>query len=212
MVFDKHETVITALSLGLAGVLAMGACGWMGEHNARLKAEALTSGQQRDIESLKRDEEQAQEALHNQIAAIEKQRHVVMTPEKFVEEMKGLDLPKELQVQTLHSAASGIEIDAGAGSSAPDSQAEKAVVVPKEDLQAIWNEKLDCEERGAELTACSQKQSDLRKIVAVTETERDEWKTAAKGGSRWHRVTGAAKWFVLGAGVGLAVEGWRVSH
>jgi hypothetical protein len=41
--------------------------------------------------------------------------------------------------------------------------------------------------------------------------ERDQWKTAAKGGSTWQRIKKAAKWFAIGAGVG-AVGALAAKH
>ncbi len=40
--------------------------------------------------------------------------------------------------------------------------------------------------------------------------QRDEWKTAAKGGSIWHRALGAVKWFAIGAGTGAAA--YAIAH
>jgi hypothetical protein len=213
MTLDRRVVVIAVLGVALAGALAMGACGWMAEHDARRKAEALTSVQQKNIDSLKKDESQTEQKLRGQVAEIEKQRQVIMTPTRFVEEMKNANLPRELEVETLTgSAQGGPGMQVREPNAKADAPAEQALVVPKEDLQAIWNAKLTCDEQGARLAACTGMQKDLGQVVTATSTERDAWKTAAQGGSRWHRALGAAKWFALGAGVGLAAEGWHASH
>jgi hypothetical protein len=69
---------------------------------------------------------------------------------------------------------------------------------------------VSCQEKGLELTACETERTSQKQQLGITETQRDEWKTAARGGSRWHRVVAAAKWFAIGAGAGYA--GYAISH
>ena len=67
--------------------------------------------------------------------------------------------------------------------------ASDGALIPRTDLKPLYDFTLDCQ-------ACQAKLS-----VALIK-ERDAAVEIAKGGTAWHRVTRAAKWFLLGTAAG----------
>jgi hypothetical protein len=183
--------VSAALVLGL---IALAGQGWLHEHDARLKAESLVSGQQQRIDEINKQVAATQQALSGQIAGIERERSRPATAAQVVSEARALipNLPEEVKVEEVPSAL-------------PNGPSAATIVVPEADFQAVRDAQLTCEENTARLNACQSVQSDAKQQAALLTAERDEWKTAAKGGSVWHRALGAAKWFAVGAASGAVI-------
>jgi hypothetical protein len=75
-------------------------------------------------------------------------------------------------------------------------------VIPGEDLKPLYDFALDCKACQARLIATQSDLSDEKaKTVALTH-ERDDALRVARGGSVWHRIGRAAKWFAIGAAAG----------
>jgi hypothetical protein len=170
--------------------------GWMQEHDARLKAEAQTGQQQKQIDGLKQQQTEAQSALNEKLTALEKSRQTPATATQLVGDASSLlpNLPVPLQVQT------GPKDPA-----LPDAPATQTVVIPEADFKSIRDGQVTCEENTAKLATCQTLGDESKQQLQLTEQQRDEWKTAAKGGSIWHRALGAAKWFAIGAGAGAGL-------
>jgi len=198
MTIPEREKVLAVAipSVLLAGFLVFVGYGWMQEHDARLKAEAQSGQQQKQIDGLKQQQADAQNSLNQQLAALEKSRQGPATATQLVGAASTLlpNLPVPLQVQT-----------APKDPSLPDAPATQTVVIPEADFKSIRDGQVTCEENAAKLAACQTLGDESKQQLKLTEQQRDEWKTAANGGSIWHRALGAAKWFAVGAGAGAGV-------
>jgi hypothetical protein len=180
----------------LAGFLVFAGYGWLQEHDARVKAEAQTGQQQKQIDGLKQQQVDTQNLLAEKLASLEKERQAPATATQLVSDSSTLlpGLPAPLQVQT-----------APKDPKLPDAPPAQTVVIPEADFKSIQDAQISCEEGAAKLTACQTLSDESKQQLQLTEQQRDEWKTAAKGGSIWHRALGAAKWFAVGAGAGAGV-------
>jgi hypothetical protein len=182
--------------LAAAAVLltALAGHGWLQEHDARLKAESLSSAQQKQLDGLKQQAAETQQALAAKVAGIERERRQPATAGSVVRETGSLipSLPVAIEAREVASAL-------------PNAPESEEVVIPQADFKAIRDAQLTCEEAGAKLAACQALQADAKQQIALTAAQRDEWKTAAKGGSVWHRALGAAKWFAVGAASGAVI-------
>ncbi len=176
----------------LAGFLAFAGYGWLGEHDARLKAESQTGEQQKQIDGLKQQQSATQAALDGKIESLEKERQRPATAAQLVSDTSSLVplLPQPLLVQAAVNPA------------LPDAPPTQTVVIPEADFKSIRDAQIGCQENAAKLASCQTLGDEGKQQLKLTEEQRDEWKTAAKGGSIWHRALAAAKWFAVGAGVG----------
>jgi hypothetical protein len=188
--------VASALLLVL---LAAAGRGWLREHDARLKAESMSSQQQKQIDGFKQQEANTQQELVARVAGIERERSRPATAAQLASDANTLipDLPQAVVVQD-------------SAPTLPSGPPVQSVLVPEADFKAIRDAELTCQENSARLTACQSLQADAKQELALTAAQRDEWKTAAKGGSVWHRALGAAKWFAVGAASGAA--GYAAAH
>jgi hypothetical protein len=66
----------------------------------------------------------------------------------------------------------------------------------------LYDFALDCKACQAKLIAAQSDLSDEKTKATVLTRERDDALRIAKGGSVWHRIARAAKWFALGAAAG----------
>ncbi len=185
----------------LAGFLVFAGYGWLHEHDARVKAEAQTGQQQKQIDGLKQEQVDTQNVLTEKLASLEKERQAPATATQLVSDASTLlpGLPAPLQVQT-----------APKDPKLPDAPPTQTVVIPEADFKSIQDAQVSCEENAAKLAACQTDGAESKQQLQLTEQQRDEWKTAAKGGSMWHRSLGAAKWFAVGAGAGAGL--YAVTH
>jgi hypothetical protein len=185
----------------LAGFLVFAGYGWLQEHDARVKAEAQTGQQQKQIDGLKQQQVDTQNVLTEKLASLEKERQAPATATQLVSDASTLlpGLPEPLQVQTTPTDPK-----------LPDAPPIQTVVIPEADFKSIQDAQIGCEENAAKLNACQTIGSESKQQLQLTEQQRDEWKTAAKGGSMWHRALGAAKWFAVGAGAGAGA--YAVTH
>jgi hypothetical protein len=187
---------IAVPALLLAGVLVFVGYGWLQEHDARLKTETQTGQQQKQIDGLRQQQADAQTALNGKLASLERERQRPATATQLVSDAGHFlpNLPQPLQVLT-----------APVNPALPNGPTAQTVVIPEADFQSIRNAQISCQEDTAKLAACQTTKDNGKQQLKLTEEQRDEWKTAAKGGSIWHRALGAAKWFAIGAGTGAGV-------
>jgi cytoskeletal protein RodZ len=198
MTIPEREKVLAIAipSVLFVGFLVFVGYGWMQEHDARLKAETQTSQQQKQIDGLQQQQAQAQNSLNKQLAALEKSRQTPATATQLVSDASSLlpNLPVPLQVQT-----------APKNPALPDAPATQTVIIPEADFKSIRDAQVTCEENTARLATCQTLGDASKQQLKLAEQQRDEWKTAASGGSIWHRALGAAKWFAVGAGAGAGL-------
>ena len=194
MTIPEREKILAIAipSVLLVGFLVFVGYGWMQEHDARLQAEAQTGQQQKQIDGLKQQQAHAQDALTKKLATLlerSRQMPATATPVGERRNHAAAQSPVPLQVQT-----------APKDPSLPDAPAAQTVIIPEADFKSIRDAQVTCEEDAAKLATCQTVGDEGKQQLQLTEQQRDEWKTAAKGGSLWHRALGAAKWFAVGAG------------
>jgi hypothetical protein len=201
VIIQKKAGMVAVLATLLAAFVGFAGYGWLEEHDARLKAESQTGQQQKQIEGLRQQQETTQQALDSKLGILEKLRPRPTTAAQLVSDTANLSpgLPEPLRIESAPN-----------NPALPDGPATATVVIPEADFKSIHNAQLTCEENTAKLDACQTLQNDGKEQLELTEAQRDEWKTAAKGGSIWHRALGAAKWFAMGAGTGAIM--YAVAH
>jgi hypothetical protein len=180
----------------LSAFMAFAGYGWLQEHDARVKAETQTGQQQKQIEGLHQQQLATQAALAQKLASLEQSRRAPATAKQIVGDAASLlpGLPVPLQVQT---APKDPEL--------PNAPPAQSVVIPEADFKSIRDAQVTCQENAAKLASCQTLGEESKQQLQLTGQQRDEWKTAAKGGSIWHRAVSAAKWFAVGAGAGAGV-------
>jgi hypothetical protein len=187
-----HKITFAAALVLLGAVFFVG-YQWLQEHDGRLKVEAQTAVQQKDIEALRATQQQTADTLKAQLAAIALERQQPVAPAQFVVDASKLlpNLPQPVAATPVDTAK-------------PDGPQQ--VVIPAADLPAFRNYKLTCDAATDSLAACTSTQQTLKAQVALTEAQRDEWQKAAKGGSIWHRALKVAEYVGIGAAVGYAAH------
>jgi Tfp pilus assembly protein PilE len=191
------------ICVAIAAVLALAALGgyeWLQERDARLKAQTATAAQQKTIDQAKQDAQTVQQTLATKMKTLEAERKQPVTPQRFV-----VDLSKAIpglpqQVTVVQAAPVQQTVD-GKITELPSAP---AVQIPAADLPALQDYRITCDETTAKLDACSKTAADTQTELQATTAQRDEWKTAAKGGNWWHRTLTAGKWIVIGGAVGYA--------
>ncbi len=185
----------------LIGLLFLVRSGRLAERDAQRTAAAKTAEQQKHIEELQQQQEQMRSILAAQIELLEREKKKPISAPQFVAQTSQLipNLPKPLEVRL-----------ASIDPSLPEGPQRQEVVVPEQDLVAIRDAQLECREDHLRFSSCEAEIANVGRQLAATESEKQEWKTAAKGGSRWHRTVQAAKWFAIGAGASAA--GYAIWH
>lgn len=210
----QQRWTIAAVVVVLA-LAALGGYEWLQEHDARLKAEGVTSAEkqvvsqaQKSIDQAKTDQAQVATALAQKVAGLEAQKKQPVTPAQFVVDLAKV-LPNLPQAATVVQVPAAQQTVNGKVEEVPSTQ---VVQIPAADLSALQDYKLTCDQTGAKLSACQQSSTDIttqltgtREQLTATTKERDSWETAAKGGTWWHRTLTAAKWTLIGGAAGAAV-------
>lgn len=189
-----REWIIGLVSAAVL-LVCFGCFEWLQEHDARMKAQGVQDAQaqvikasQAAIDKAKTDQDQTANELKAQLAAIQAQRVVVVTPQQAAAVANTLpNLPQQVQVQTVPAQP--------ATSSTPAQAATQQIVIPQADIPAFQKYKLDCDESTAKLTACTLNAANAAVIQKATDdqlkamtTERNTWEATAKGGTFWQKV------------------------
>jgi FtsZ-binding cell division protein ZapB len=203
----KHKLLLGGIALGLvAGVLAFRS--WLSEHDLRLKAEESSKAQVA-----------VQAEVKNQLADLQKQ-------------MTDRDAAYQSQLKSLGNRFSGAATDdqlaqlvsqllavrnpikvvtpAATPENPHPTPVAQIPVADAPQVKAYFSECEECKASRAKLQADAADriaQMELaQKEMDSLKTERDTWKTAAKGGTKWQRMGRAAKWIGVGVVVGLAAS------
>jgi hypothetical protein len=197
----NREKLIALAALAL--MIAAGVVGAIAlrEHDARTRAEANDTAQrqviaeaQKQIDSAKAQQAATAADLQRKLDVIAAQRQTVPTPQQFVLDVSKLmpALPKPVEVKDVAATAT--------------TPATQELVIPKEDIPAFQNYKLDCNEKSARLDACTLNTASLNTQLTATQTQltatekqRDSWKAAAKGGTLLQRLKQKSKCLALSA-------------
>jgi hypothetical protein len=188
----------------LAAAAALGHHYWLGEHDARLKAEAAVAAAQKSFDAASAELRQVKDAqtakdaaAAAQVAAIAKGAAAQQTPAQIVKW-----IPANL-------AALPAPIKATVPAPTAQEPAPAATfVVPAADLTFLRDQVAACQESAVRLSnaqdglsSCQQQVRLLNGQIADVVSERDALKQELKGGTLWHRVKHDAK---VGAGVAAA--------
>ncbi|GAC1632841.1 MAG: hypothetical protein NVS9B14_06580 [Candidatus Acidiferrum sp.] len=203
----KHKVLLGVIAAGVvAGVLAFRS--WLSEHDARLKAEESSKAQvavQAEVKSqiadLQKQMAERDAAYQSEVKALDTKFSQAATPRdlaQLVSQLMGLKTP----IQVVTPSASG-------GNAHPEPVAQVPVADAPQ-VKAYFSECETCKAERAKLQADAadriQQAALAQKEIESLKTERDTWKTAAKGGTRWQRIGRAAKWIAIGVGIGAAAS------
>jgi hypothetical protein len=183
---------------------ALGFRTWLSEHDLRLQADAKSKAQEAaqvqaaaQIATIQKQMADRDAAYQSEIQTLDKKFGQTATPDQLaqlVSQLMGLKQP--IQVVTPGATA-------GNANPAPEA---RVPVIDAPQVKAYFQECEQCKAERTKLQADAadrQAQADLaQKQIEALKSERDTWKTAAKGGSFWQRTGRAAKWLAIGAGAG----------
>ena len=151
--------------------------------------------------------------LTQTLAVLAKEKQPITTPIQIVRELpKEIPLPLPIFLQSKQSKPAAHTAEGAPGpsqdSSAPTTSApakngqSAQALIPQQDLKPLYDFALDCKACQAKLIAAQSDLTDEKTKTTVLTRERDDAVRIAKGGSVWHRIARAAKWFALGAAAG----------
>jgi type II secretory pathway pseudopilin PulG len=188
-----------------AVLLVFGGYEILQSHDAAIKARSVQDAQQqviataqKQIDQAKADEQQTAAQLQARIAELEKEKQQPVTPDQFIAALQRLTpLPQQPVVVRIPASGPGTAAD---GKPAAAAAPQTAIQIPAADLPALRDYKVACDETGAKLGACQlDAAANATQVAALeaqlksTEAERDQWKSASKGGSWLHRLKGDMK-------------------
>ena len=212
MTIPKSWLIVVAIIVLF--VVAIGGYEVLQAHDAVLKSEGVQAVQEQKAKADQAAKEQAKidtakiyDDLEATIAAIAKQRTVVVTPQQAANVANTLpNLPQQVTVQQVPAVP--------ATATTPAQPATQQIVIPQADIPAFQKYKLDCDESNAKLTACTltaaksdiiQKATDDQ-LKAMT-VERDSWRTTAKGGT-WLKRT----WSIVKFAAPIGITAYEVGR
>jgi hypothetical protein len=180
----------------LAAALTAGTIGyqWLQEHDALTKAQAVSAAQQTVVAKAQTDAQVTAQQLDARLKVLETEKQQPATAPQIV--IDAQKLPQQLQVVQPPPVEKQVDGKTVEIPSAP------VVQIPQVDFQALQNGVITCQENDAKLTACNLTAADTQTELKAVTAERDQWKTAAKGGTLWRRVVTAGKWIVIGGVTG----------
>jgi hypothetical protein len=155
--------------------------------------------------------------LTQTLAELVKEKQTITTPIQIVRELsKEIPLPAPITLQTDQNkpasrAAKESPNTNSHNSSEPtgnglaSNNQPAPAVIPQQDLKPLYDFALDCKACQAKLTAAQSDLTDEKTKTTALTHERDDALRVARGGSVWHRITRAAKWFALGAAAGAVL-------
>ena len=182
---------------------------WFATREDRMRLAATIDTQKQIIEAADRREREHADQLRGQLEAIDALKHRIATPQQIVRALpRYLRLPQPIQLtpQPTTQQGSPLPEKPGPRPAKPARPAGGPVAqLPVEDLKPLFDFVQDCRACQSELAEAKQQAADDRvKIDALTH-ERDAALRAVRGGSFWARARRAAKWFIVGVGVGAAI-------
>jgi flagellar biosynthesis chaperone FliJ len=202
----RAKLEIAAVLLALAGA-GFGFRTWLQEHDDKLRAQASIAAAEKSSDQaaaqIKQLVDADKERDANNAAAMAKVAAAAAaqkTPQQIVkwipEQIPGLPQP----IQSAIPAATPEN---------PNPAAE--FTVPQADLDALRDQIATCQKDvlalpGAQqdLTSCQAQAKLAGQQLAAAEQERDAYKMELKGGTFWSRAKRGAKWFFIGAAIGVA--------
>ena len=206
----------TRVKLELAAAVAVlilcliGLHTWLGEHDARLKAETTIAAQQKafdqagdQVKQLQASDKDRDAQTAATIAKLSDAASKQVTPAQIASW-----IPAQLQAGKALPQPITIQLPpATAANPAPNAIAS----IPQADLPALRDEIASCQECGVKLSGAqadvASRDQQLKlagEQLSAEGKERDAYKLELKGGTFWHRVKGGSQKVVIGIGIGLA--------
>jgi hypothetical protein len=179
---------------------------WLSARDAQVKAEAIQTANEKviaqndqQIKLLAGQIDQLKADQARQLATLSATFSRAQTPQDI--------LPLVSKIMELQKPVTFVTPAPTAANPNPQPVAQ----VPAEDAPQLKAYVQTCEEckiklpaMTAQLSASEQQKQLLANDLVQRTQERDQWKTAAKGGTTWQRVLKAGKWIAIGAGAGAA--------
>lgn len=204
MITLRGKLEMVAILLLVAGA-AVGFRTWLGEHDARLQAEAKSKAQE-EVQRLSVEQSAALQkqiadrdaAYRTELQSLDKKFSLAANPDQIAlllsQLMGGLKQP--IQIVTPPATAA-----------TPNPQPVAQVpLVDAPQVKAYFAECETCKAERVKLQADAvdrAKQAELaQKQIEALKGERDTWEKTAKGGTVLQRIGRAAKWLAIGAGAG----------
>jgi hypothetical protein len=188
----------------LAGVALIGLWSYISAREARIKAEAVQAANEKvvaqndqQIKLLASQVEQLKADQTRQLATLTATFSRAQTPQDIAPLVaKLMELQKPITFVTPAATPENPHPQPVAQIPAEDAPQVKAYVQTCEEC------KIKLPSLAAELSASEAQGRFLASNLVERTQERDQWKTAAKGGSFWQRFTRSLKYLAIGAGVG----------
>ena len=198
-------TLLEKLLIGLAVILALGI--GIALYVAHLQAVALSAAQATSkasgdtIKAAQGDITQLEASLAVTNAALEDLKKAPESPKQFVVDLSkyipGLPVPPQVVPgPTAPPVAPGTAL--------PDAPVAQGVLIPSQDLQALRNYALTCQQNANSLVTCTAVGKDKDVQLTAMQADRDNWKNLASGGTKTHRFFVALKHGACGFGGGIA--------
>jgi hypothetical protein len=193
----------------LAVILAIfGVRSWIGEHDARLKAEVTVAANQKigDAAILRSKNLEAEIVTRDKAAADREQ--------SMVDAIKNLKTTPQIlpYVQSNLAPAAAQPIYVSVPAATKDNPTPAATItVPQADLPALRDRLSKCDTDALAVSTCSKDSSDkteqLRQAgvsLSAVSNERDAYKQELAGGTKWQRLKKAIEFIGIGAAAGIA--------
>jgi Skp family chaperone for outer membrane proteins len=180
---------------------------WLEEHDDKLKAQADIAAAQKAFDQLAADRQSHEaadkardDASAKQIDAMQKLASQIQTPAQIAawlpKQVPGIPQPVTITIPP---------------ATAQNPQPDAIASIPQVDLPTLRNAVEKCQENSLRLSTCQQDLAsrDAQMKLANTQieqlkNEKSALQTELKGGTFWTRTKRAAKWLVIGAGIGAA--------
>jgi hypothetical protein len=196
----------------LAGVfLAIFLAGWWHEHELRLHAEAIADAQQKVATAAQQNIKDRDAIQAKSNAAFAAQAAAVQTPQQAAQVIvkflpapvaaasfaPGTPPPAQAQIPIVAAA----DLPAAVQSQLP--AAPSYGIFTPDQMQSIARSEISCQATTQDLATCKADEVDLHTQVTAAQKQSAAWETAAKGGTKFHRllkvgacigISGGAAW------------------
>lgn len=206
--------LLTRLHIEIAaGVLALGGAAyggstWLGEHDARLKAESIVQAN----EKVSKDAETKSIALKNEIA--DRDRASADREKAMIDAIKNMKTTAQIAPYVQRELAPGAPqpIIVNVPAATKDNPTPDAVIsIPQADLPVLRDRLNKCDVDANALTTCRADTASTKELIrqagvklSAAENERDAYKVELQGGTFWRRTKTAFKFVGIGGGIAAA--------
>jgi uncharacterized protein HemX len=180
--------VLLAVLLGIAGYAYVQDKVALARHEEQTKADSADVKTREDANRVLAERESTL------VAALEDLKRAKTTTQIVQAAPQVIQLPAPVKEVTAAEAA------------LPNSPVKQGdLVIPQESVKPWFDAQVDCKANSVKLDACQQTAVNDKAIIAVKDKQIAEDQVVIKGGTKWQRFGKAAKWTVIGVGIGVAV-------